>query len=364
MGDTDFTGQRVLVVGGSSGIGNGIAHAFKARGATVCVWGTRATREDYAGLEGSDLSGLAYAGVQFYCGSHQHIPVLAERRTAMGERADYLRRVIDALTGAGGAPAIITGGGTGTHRIDATLGVFTELQVGSYVFMDRQYLDCEFGLDDPYETALMVDSRVVSSNSPGLVTLDAGLKSFATEAGPPVVLAGSASWVSPLGRLRAALPSVPFIALTATAPPRVRDDIVASLGLAVGPEGGDPSITRRFVLSFNRPNLHLSVSKRPPGPPRDAFAALLEERRATGRLDPTIIYTISRSDTERVAADLAAAGLGNEVAAYHAGLDDRGDVHRRFMRDEVSVVVATVAFGMGIDKHNIRRVYHHGAPAT
>ena len=63
MGDTDFTGQRVLVVGGSSGIGNGIAHAFKARGATVCVWGTRATREDYAGLEGSDLSGLAYAGV-------------------------------------------------------------------------------------------------------------------------------------------------------------------------------------------------------------------------------------------------------------------------------------------------------------
>ena len=65
-----------------------------------------------------------------------------------------------------------------------------------------------------------------------------------------------------------------------------------------------------------------------------------------------------------MAADLAAAGLGNEVAAYHAGLDDRGDVHRRFMRDEVSVVVATVAFGMGIDKHNIRRVYHHGAPAT
>jgi superfamily II DNA helicase RecQ len=167
-----------------------------------------------------------------------------------------------------------------------------------------------------------------------------------------------------LGRLRAALPSVPFIALTATAPPRVRDDIVASLGLSVGPEGGDPALTRRFVLTFDRPNLHLSVSKRPPGPVRDAFAALLEERRATGRLDPTIIYTISRSDTERVAADLAAAGLGNEVAAYHAGLDDRGDVHKRFMRDEVSCVVATVAFGMGIDKHNIRRVYHYGAPAT
>jgi len=63
MGDTDFTDRRVLVVGGSSGIGNGIAHAFRERGARVCVWGTRATREDYAGLEGSDLTGLAYAGV-------------------------------------------------------------------------------------------------------------------------------------------------------------------------------------------------------------------------------------------------------------------------------------------------------------
>jgi D-serine deaminase-like pyridoxal phosphate-dependent protein len=135
--------------------------------------------------------GLIYAGIQYYCGSHQHIPALADRQTAMEERADYLRSVLDALTAEGGAPAIVTGGGTGTHRIDATLGVFTELQVGSYVFMDRQYLDCEFGLDDPYETALMVEARVVSANSPGLVTLDAGLKAFATEAGAPVVLAGA-----------------------------------------------------------------------------------------------------------------------------------------------------------------------------
>ncbi len=135
--------------------------------------------------------GLAYGGVQFYCGAHQHIADLAERRAAMEERADYLRTVIAALSEAGGAPAIVTGGGTGTHRIDATLGVFTELQVGSYVFMDRQYLDCEFGLEDPYETALMVDARVVSTNTPGLVTVDAGLKAFATEVGPPTVLAGA-----------------------------------------------------------------------------------------------------------------------------------------------------------------------------
>lgn len=61
--DTNFSGQRVLVVGGSSGIGNGIAHAFRQRGAEVHVWGTRARAEDYAGVEGSDLSGLQYACV-------------------------------------------------------------------------------------------------------------------------------------------------------------------------------------------------------------------------------------------------------------------------------------------------------------
>lgn len=61
--DTDFTGKAVLVVGGSSGIGNGIAHAFRDRGARVAVWGTRASAEDYAAEHGSDLSGLAYAQV-------------------------------------------------------------------------------------------------------------------------------------------------------------------------------------------------------------------------------------------------------------------------------------------------------------
>ncbi len=61
--DTDFTGKAVLVVGGSSGIGNGIAHAFRDRGAQVHVWGTRTSAQDYAGVEGSDLAGLGYTGV-------------------------------------------------------------------------------------------------------------------------------------------------------------------------------------------------------------------------------------------------------------------------------------------------------------
>lgn len=63
MQDTDFSGRRVLVVGGSSGIGNGIAHGFRARGAMVHVWGTRPRASDYAGMEGSELSGLGYDGV-------------------------------------------------------------------------------------------------------------------------------------------------------------------------------------------------------------------------------------------------------------------------------------------------------------
>jgi len=63
MDELDFSGRRVLVVGGSSGIGNGVAHGFRARGAEVHVWGTRAAAADYAGVEGSDLSGLAYAQV-------------------------------------------------------------------------------------------------------------------------------------------------------------------------------------------------------------------------------------------------------------------------------------------------------------
>ena len=98
-------------------------------------------------------------------------------------------------SGRRGARQIVTGGGTGTHRIDPDLGLFTELQVGSYVFMDSQYLACDLtGEDDaapPFKTSLMIDSRVVSANTPGMVTIDAGFKAFSTDAEAPLVL-GSA----------------------------------------------------------------------------------------------------------------------------------------------------------------------------
>ena len=135
---------------------------------------------------------LRLAGVQFYCGSLQHIQSFAERRAAVAERTDYLRTVLAALAGAGHQIALVTGGGTGSFLIDAELGVLTELQVGSYIFLDREYGDCELAVGDAplFEPALFVDATVISANHPGLVTVDAGLKALSTNAGPPVVMGG------------------------------------------------------------------------------------------------------------------------------------------------------------------------------
>jgi len=136
---------------------------------------------------------LKFGGIQCYCGAEQHIEGYAERREAIVAKMTKLTDAIEALKAAGLAPPIVTGGGTGTHAIDAELGLFTELQVGSYVFMDRQYGDCALREDDasPFETSLMIDARVISASYPMLVTVDAGLKAFATEAGPPPILAGA-----------------------------------------------------------------------------------------------------------------------------------------------------------------------------
>jgi 3-hydroxy-D-aspartate aldolase len=139
------------------------------------------------------LPNLRYRGVQFYCGRQQHIEAYADRRAAIEERTAYLQTVIAALVAAGHPPEIVTGSGTGTHRIDLDLGVFTELQAGSYVFMDKQYLDCDLTGDGavPFETSLGVDARVVSANHSGLVTIDAGYKSLSTDGGVAVVRRGA-----------------------------------------------------------------------------------------------------------------------------------------------------------------------------
>ena len=133
---------------------------------------------------------LRLGAVQYYCGSEQHIATLAGRRAAIAEKTEFLRAVLAALAGAGHVVPIVTGGGTGSFAIDAELGVLTELQVGSYVFLDREYRDCELA-GPAFEQALFVDASVISVNTPGMVTIDAGLKAFATDAGVPVVHAGA-----------------------------------------------------------------------------------------------------------------------------------------------------------------------------
>lgn len=141
----------------------------------------------------ADLPHLTLEGVQFYCGSQQHMESYAERRAAMESRADLLRSHIAALSEAGFTPRIISGSGTGTHAIDAELALFTEWQVGSYVFMDRQYELCDLsGTDEPlFEPALFVDASVVSANHNGLITIDAGFKALSSDGGLPRVLGGA-----------------------------------------------------------------------------------------------------------------------------------------------------------------------------
>jgi len=152
-----------------------------------------------------------------------------------------------------------------------------------------------------------------------------------------------------LKRLRADFPNVPTIALTATATPKVQTDILTQLELR------DAEI---FVSSFNRSNLNYIVR-----PKQEAFGQLLDLLKKN-RGESAIIYCFSRRDTEELAADLRKQGI--EALPYHAGLpaETRRATQEKFIRDEVPVITATIAFGMGIDKPNIRLVVHFDLPKS
>ncbi len=139
------------------------------------------------------LDRLTYRGVQMYCGVQQHLAKFQEREAVIRERMTYLKSVIASLAENQAAPTIVTGAGTGTHRIDGAIGLLTEWQVGSYVFMDRQYTEVDLTGDGtaPFEYSLFVDARVVSCNTPGMATIDAGFKALATDGGPPAIIAGA-----------------------------------------------------------------------------------------------------------------------------------------------------------------------------
>ncbi|SFE10273.1 DNA helicase RecQ [Spirosoma endophyticum] len=147
--------------------------------------------------------------------------------------------------------------------------------------------------------------------------------------------------------LKEQFPTVPTIALTATADKLTRHDIATKLGMV------DPAI---FVSSFNRKNLSLQVL---PGQNRiQQILRLLQQKPDTSG----IIYCLSRKSTESLAAKLQEKGF--KAAFYHAKMDpdDRSKTQEAFLRDDVRIMCATIAFGMGIDKSNVRWVIHYNMP--
>ena len=144
-----------------------------------------------------------------------------------------------------------------------------------------------------------------------------------------------------------------IVASTATATPRVAADIVERLGLR------EPA---RIATGFDRPNLSFAVV---PSPSKEAAQAGIARVLADPANRPAIVYSGTRADCDRLAARLAHE-LAVPVGSYHAGLSrrDRGEAQRRFMVDETPVVVATNAFGMGVDKPDVRTVCHATVPGS
>ena len=151
-----------------------------------------------------------------------------------------------------------------------------------------------------------------------------------------------------LSTLRRRHPRVPILAFTATATSRVRSDIIAQLGLR------DPAV---HLSSFNRPNLYYDVRQKDAG----TYAELLRIVKSGGC---GIVYCLSRKRVEKICEQLTSDGVG--ARPYHAGLDaaERRANQDAFIRDDVQVMVATIAFGMGINKPDVRWVVHYDLPRS
>ncbi len=152
-----------------------------------------------------------------------------------------------------------------------------------------------------------------------------------------------------LGELREVMPDIPMIALTATADEHTREDIADRLGL---------KRAKRYVSSFDRPNIRYLVSEK--RQPLTQVLTFLEDWKGSSG----IIYCLSRKRVEDMAVNLQRHGI--RAAAYHAGMPgrQREKVQDDFLRDRVKVIVATIAFGMGVDKPNVRFVIHHDLPKS
>lgn len=150
-----------------------------------------------------------------------------------------------------------------------------------------------------------------------------------------------------LAQLKNALPSVPVIALTATADKLTQQDIIDKLELH------QPAV---FISSFNRANIRYIVE------PKQSSSEKLFDFLKDRKDEPGIIYCLSRASTEAFASQLQAKGF--DALPYHAGMDraQRAKHQDKFLRDETRIIVATIAFGMGIDKSNVRYVIHMDLP--
>lgn len=155
-----------------------------------------------------------------------------------------------------------------------------------------------------------------------------------------------------LSALKLNWPDIPVIALTATADEVTRRDIMAQLRLS------NPLI---HIASFDRPNISLTVISNPV--PKERIAAIVKKARSQ-RSDAGIVYCLSRRNAESVCRQLRSKGI--QSAFYHAGMDSaaRDESLQAFLRGDTQVMCATVAFGMGIDKSNIRWVIHYNIPAN
>ncbi len=147
-------------------------------------------------------------------------------------------------------------------------------------------------------------------------------------------------------------PTAPMIALTATATPKVQSDILRNLGLR------EPQI---YISSFNRPNLYYEIL---PKIQKDQTVTSIVRYISQNKGKSGIIYTLNRKTTEELADMLMANGI--KAVAYHAGLDSKLRAERQdlFLNEDVQVIVATIAFGMGIDKPDVRFVIHYNIPKS
>ena len=155
-----------------------------------------------------------------------------------------------------------------------------------------------------------------------------------------------------LATLRDKFPHVPIMALTATADKVTRQDIIEQLQLREA---------REFISSFDRPNLSLSVKRGYKNVEKMHYILNFIKARP---MEAGIIYCLSRKTTEKVAEDLRKKGIN--AAAYHAGMTplERNQTQEQFKNDQLLVVCATIAFGMGIDKSNVRWVIHYNMPKS